>query len=218
MKIFIDNKYFIDKSLIISTLFDYIDSSDNYICLTRPRRFGKSTIAHMISAFFTKGADNDELFKDLIIYKSPLYADYKSKFNTVTIDFSDNIAASIDFFSYLLSIKTKLISDFKEIYPKLELNISFSLNDIFNAVHNFTKDTFIFILDEWDALFNADFMQNNQMQKKYLQLLKELLKDKPYVNLVYMTGIMLIKKFSDGSDLNMFTELNMATDSLFCNY
>jgi hypothetical protein len=213
-----NNIFFVDKSEIISELYKYIDSSDKYICITRPRRFGKTTIAHMISAFFTKEINSHDIFKDLNIAKNEQYDNYISKYNTVTIDLSKYIAESDNLISYIDNIKNNLISDFKQLFPNIDLDTSLSITKLFTTVHNITKISFIFILDEWDAIFNADFMRNIENKKKYLQLLKELLKDKSYVSLAYMTGIMPITKFSDGSDLNMFTELNLATDSLFCNY
>lgn len=48
--------------------------------------------------------------------------------------------------------------------------------------------------------------------------LSNLLKDKPYVQFVYMTGILPIAKYSSGSELNMFVEFTMAKSPAFSDY
>ena len=45
----------------------------------------------------------------------------------------------------------------------------------------------------------------------YTKFLSNLLKDKAYVEMAYMTGILPIAKYSSGSELNMFFEYSMAT-------
>ena len=70
-----------------------------------------------------------------------------------------------------------------------------------------TQEKFIFIFDEWDYIFNNNmFVQN---QNDFLEFLRNLLKDQPYVSLCYMTGVLPIKKYSSGSALNMFDEYSM---------
>ena len=49
----------------------------------------------------------------------------------------------------------------------------------------------------------------------YLQFLKGLLKDQPYVELAYMTGVLPIVKYSSGSELNMFDEYNFMNDNIY---
>ncbi|MGL5150365.1 MAG: AAA family ATPase, partial [Clostridium sp.] len=46
----VNTKYFVDKSLIIEKINEVIDTSDCYICITRPRRFGKSSVTDMLGS------------------------------------------------------------------------------------------------------------------------------------------------------------------------
>ncbi|RGB53978.1 DUF91 domain-containing protein [Absiella sp. AM22-9] len=80
-----------------------------------------------------------------------------------------------------------------------------------------TNDSFIFIMDEWDSIFYKDFMQEKD-KKAYLEFLKGLLKDQPYVELAYMTGVLPIAKYSGGSELNMFKEYNFMNDRTYEDY
>ena len=49
-----EQPYFVDKSQMLSELFPFLDSGNTHICITRPRRFGKTVMANMIIAFLGK--------------------------------------------------------------------------------------------------------------------------------------------------------------------
>ena len=49
--------YFVDKTKMLGELFPFVKTGNRHICLTRPRRFGKTMIANMIASFFTKACD-----------------------------------------------------------------------------------------------------------------------------------------------------------------
>lgn len=49
-----EQPYFVDKSQMLSELFPFLDSGNTHICITRPRRFGKTVMANMITAFLGK--------------------------------------------------------------------------------------------------------------------------------------------------------------------
>ncbi|WP_199484156.1 AAA family ATPase, partial [Absiella sp. AM22-9] len=99
------------------------------------------------------------------------------------------------------------------IYPKLSEKSYDYLYQMFLD----TNDSFIFIMDEWDSIFYKDFMQEKD-KKAYLEFLKGLLKDQPYVELAYMTGVLPIAKYSGGSELNMFKEYNFMNDRTYEDY
>ena len=44
----VNGKYFVDKSLILTKLNEIIGTNEKYICITRPRRFGKTTMANLL--------------------------------------------------------------------------------------------------------------------------------------------------------------------------
>ena len=67
---------------------------------------------------------------------------------------------------------------------------------------------FVFIIDEWDCVFR-DAKENKNAQKEYMDFFKDLLKDRTYVKLAFMTGILPIKKYGTHSALNMFDEFSM---------
>ena len=82
-------QYYVDKSMIISKLNESIDNDDSFICVSRPRRFGKTMAANMIAAYYTKGCDSHEIFSDLEISKAPSFEEYINKYTVIKIDMND---------------------------------------------------------------------------------------------------------------------------------
>lgn len=210
-----NNPYFVDKSLIIDDLNNRIGTNSQYICITRPRRFGKTSIADMIGSYYSKAIDSKEIFSKLKIANTNSYDEYINKCNIIKISFNefvDNNANTYE--SYISRIKNILIEDIKSAYPDLKNNdyTNKSLSDILID----TKDEFIFILDECDYIFGARLFEENYAD--FLRFLMNLLKDKPYVALCYMTGVLPIKNYSDTSELNMFNEFTFLRDRRFEKY
>lgn len=83
-----EQPYFVDKSQMLSELFPFLDSGNTHICITRPRRFGKTVMANMITAFLGKKQDSDSIFKSLKISQNDLYNKYRNQYNVISIDFS----------------------------------------------------------------------------------------------------------------------------------
>ena len=83
------NKHYVDKSMILSVLNEKINTDDNLICVSRPRRFGKTMAANMIAAYYSKGCDSHEVFSDLKISKDPSFEDNINKYTVIKLDIND---------------------------------------------------------------------------------------------------------------------------------
>lgn len=210
--------YFVDKTLMIRELFPYVNAGNRHICVTRPRRFGKTIAANMISAFFQKGQDSGDIFDGLKISQVDGYRKYKNQYNVIRIDFSKMPKNCVSYEQYIERIEELLIEDIKTAYPKARINEDDAVGDILeNIFAQYDGEKFIFVLDEWDFIFHRDFINEND-KEKYVAFLSNLLKDRPYVVLSYMTGILPIAKYSSGSELNMFAEFTMVNSPMFGEY
>ncbi|MDY4079882.1 MAG: AAA family ATPase [Clostridium sp.] len=205
-------KYFVDKSQIIEIINQRINTNDRFICITRPRRFGKSSIADMLSAYYTKNYDSKDIFNELNISKSSSYLENLNKYNVINIQFNEIPDEIGTYKDYIENIKRGLKSDIKSVFK----NIDFDNTDSISRMLTKTKEKFVFIFDEWDYIFSNNLFKENQ--DEYLEFLRNLLKDKSYVSLAYMTGVLPIKKYSSGSALNMFDEDTMLNDFIYGNY
>lgn len=209
--------YFVDKTLMLRELFPYVSAGNRHICITRPRRFGKTIMANMISSFFQKASDSSDVFDSLAISQVDDYRRYKNQYNVIRIDFS-KMPRNCDLYTqYIERIEALLIEDVKEAFPQVKINEADAVGDILESVFVQCGEKFIFVLDEWDFIFHRDFI-NEIDKEKYVAFLSNLLKDRPYVVLSYMTGILPIAKYSSGSELNMFAEFTMVNSPMFGEY
>ena len=209
--------YFVDKTLMLRELFPYVSAGNRHICITRPRRFGKTIMANMISSFFQKASDSSDVFDSLTISQVDDYRKYKNQYNVIRIDFSKMPRNCDSYTQYIERIEALLIDDVKEAYPQVKINKADAIGDILESVFVQCGEKFIFVLDEWDFIFHRDFI-NEIDKEKYVAFLSNLLKDRPYVVLSYMTGILPIAKYSSGSELNMFAEFTMVNSPMFGEY
>lgn len=209
----INNRIFVDKSLMIEEVSKVIGTNDSYICITRPRRFGKTVNANMLGAYYTKGYDSHSIFDGLAIADTEKYGAYMNRYNVIHIDFSRIPDCCRGYDEYIRDITETLKEDLKRAYPELEKREYRSLSRMLQD----TQDSFIFILDEWDAIFHESFMTERD-KSSYLKFLRGMLKDMPYVELAYMTGVLPIAKYSSGSELNMFDEYDFMNDNVYDAY
>ena len=210
--------YFVDKTALLEELVPILSGEQPYICITRPRRFGKTVMANMIAAFFGKAVDSSEVFNKLDIAKSDSYLKNLNRHDVIYIDFSEMPRESDSYKKYIQRIEEALIHDLAEAYPDIVTDTNAAVWDILTQIfEKGGRQKFIFVLDEWDAVFHMSFV-GEQEKQEYLLFLKSLLKSKAYVELAYMTGILPIAKYSDGSEINMFLEYDMAKKIRFSEY
>lgn len=213
----LNSPYFVDKTLLLEELIPLLCQEQRFVCITRPRRFGKTVMANMIGAFFQKGADSCDIFDNLLIAGKEDYKNYLNRHNVIFIDFSEMPENCSSYSQYISRILSGLKQDLSNAFPELDIDKEKSVWDILTAVFEKNGQKFIFIMDEWDAVFHMSFITEDN-RKEYLQFLKLLLKSKSYVELAYITGILPIAKYSSGSELNMFQEYDMATKIRYSEY
>lgn len=204
----VNGEIYVDKTELIACTNQYIKTPQKFICISRPRRFGKSMAAYMLAAYYGKDCDSSELFAPYKIAKTEEYQKHLNKYNVIMLNIQDFLSVTNSVDEMLLFLQKRVIKEVKREYPNIidedESVLSFALEDLYSG----TKESFIFIIDEWDCILR-DNRYSADDQKKYLDFIRNLLKDKTYVALAYMTGILPIKKYGTHSALNMFDEYSM---------
>jgi hypothetical protein len=199
---------YVDHSLLIDKVNHLIDKDNNKLCVSRPRRFGKSTDANMLVAYYSLGCDSSSLFDDLKISQTKNYQKYLNKYNVIHLNMQQFLSKTKNI-DGMISLLTRRLT--KEIVKKFNTIDFFDINDLvltLEDVYNETNNSFIFIIDEWDCIFRV-YKEDKEAQERYLDFLRDLLKDQSYVSLAYMTGILPVKKYGTHSALNMFDEYSI---------
>ena len=200
---------YVDKSPLIEILNRSIKTKNKYFCLSRPRRFGKSVTAQMICSYYAKGQDCSPLFDDLKIASFDDYKKHLNQYDVISINISDEFSRASHNVKSMTDILTKsIVRELKEEYPNCVISSPEFLDLTLQEVYNYSKVPFVFVIDEWDCIMREK-KEDPDSLKQYLEWLKAIFKDKPYVGLAYMTGILPVKKYGSHSALNMFTEYSM---------
>ena len=198
---------FVDKSMLISELNKFIDCGNQYICVSRPRRFGKTIATNIMCAYYSKGCDSREIFSKLKISKAKNYEQYLNKLNFIKIDVASEYQNARVKDEMLIDLQAKLLREFRAQFPKIKFRDNETLANCMMEVYSATGETFVIILDEYDCLVRNQFGTN--LFANYLEFLNGLFKSdtlKPAIALAYLTGILPIVRDRVQSKLNNFRE------------
>ncbi len=203
-----DDEIYVDKSGLINYTNKLLGTPRAFICNSRPRRFGKSMAAKMLSAYYTKGADSKELFSTLEISSSPDFEKHLNKYDVIHFDVQSFLELAGNPEKVVSLIKKEVIGELCQYYPDCLSSGETSLLNALAKINVRTGSKFVVIIDEWDVLIRDD-ANNEKVQKEYIDFLRGLFKGfEPdrYIALAYMTGILPIKRQKAQSALNNFNE------------
>lgn len=216
-KMAVNSQIFVDKSMLIDVTNRYLNTMQRFICVSRPRRFGKSAAADMLAAYYDRSVDSSALFEHLEISSQKSYGIHLNQYDVVKLNMQEFLSGTKNVDEMLERIQKFLIFDLLDAYHQVRFRDEKSLIQVMKDVYSHTGHPFVILIDEWDCLFR-EYQQDQEAQKKYLDFLRFWLKDKEYVALAYMTGILPIKKYGSHSALNMFTEYSMTDPGNLAEY
>lgn len=198
---------YVDKSGLIAHLNANIDSGQRFLCITRPRRFGKTLAAQMIAAYYNRACNSRDLFANLDIARDPSYETHLNRYPVIFFDVQEqrsNVTRGDDFVAYL---QEKIGFELKKLWPNETQNCH-TIQEMLAQIHEHTQTKFVTILDEWHAIYRMD-QDNEHAILMWIDFLRSLFKG-PYANdyiaLAYMTGVLPIRRFTSESPLNNFYE------------
>ena len=199
----LNSEIYVDKTGLLEKTNRVIRTKQKFVCISRPRRFGKSMAADMLTAYYECSEDSSALFEKLAIGQSEGFRKHLNQYDVIKLNMQEFLSSTRSMTEMLGLLQERLIRELKEKYPEYvdERYLVFSMQDIFSH----TRRPFVILIDEWDCLFR-EYKEDQEAQKQYLDFLRFWLKDKAYVALAYLTGILPVKKYGTHSALNMFTE------------
>lgn len=216
-RISLQSRIYVDKSGLIAYTNSVIDTEQRFLCVSRPRRFGKSMTLGMLSSYYGCEENTESQFAGLRIATDPSFRKYLNQYEVIHIDMQEFLSDNESIDGMIESLKKSLLWELTQKFNGIvyydKTNLVRSMRDIYTE----TEETFIILIDEWDCIFR-EYPDDKYGHKKYLDFLRAWLKDKAYVSLAYMTGILPIKKYGSHSALNMFTELSMVDPGVLAEY
>lgn len=215
----LNSMIYVDKTKLISYTNSMIKTKQKYLCVSRPRRFGKSMAAEMLVAYYSRGCDSGDLFSGRKIEPELSFKMHLNQHDVIWLDVQRFIFSESHLDIFIDRIQETVIHELKIAYSDcfdVEQDI-YGLPDVLEKIYARAKKGFIFIIDEWDCVFRLA-KERGEIQKKYLDFLRGLFKGSAYVEMVYMTGILPIKKYGEHSAINIFREFSMLDPGRMAEY
>ena len=208
---------YVDKTGLISLVNQTIGKPRPLVCVTRPRRFGKSFSAQMLAAYYCLGCESSSLFDGLAISNDPDFERHLNAYHVVRLDltsFTGNAGTDV-----VPQLARRLRDDLVREFPDLALPEGIDLA-LLEVVHQ-TGRKIVFVIDEWDApLREAE--GDDQAKGRWVKFLRMLFKNASFtpeaVAAAYMTGILPIKKYGTQPALSDFREYTMLDPSAYAPY
>ncbi len=204
----LNSEIYVDKTELMLYTNKVLRTEQKYICVSRPRRFGKSMAANMLTAYYSRGCDSREMFSSLKISRVDSFEKYLNKYNVIHINMVKYLDEAKDIKEMVKFLEEDIIDEIAEEFPDAKFPRRVTLINVLDKIFAQFKISFVFIIDEWDCIFRRH-KEDSDSQTTYLNFLRDLLKNKSYVALAYMTGILPIKKYGEHSAINVFYEYSM---------
>ena len=210
------NGDYIDKTSLIAIMNARIHISDEkFVCISRPRRFGKSYTAQMLCAYYDCSCDSHALFDGLEISKDASYQTHLNQYQVIYLDMT-NLLGKTKPENLIQFMEESIEEELLAFYPDIQKGKSFD-QTLLNAVEcsrkivdgEEKKYKFIMIIDEWDA----PIREAPKISEQYLNFLRMLFKSSGTTEKIfagaYMTGILPIKKTKGQSAVSNFDEISI---------
>lgn len=207
----LNSRIYVDKTGLIEYTNSVLDTTNAYICNSRPRRFGKSYAANMLAAYYSKGTDSEQMFSGLRISKDADFKKHLNKYDVIHIDIQWFLANCDDADKVVSFITKSVLDELRGIYPDALPQEVVTLPDALSRVKERTGQKFVVIIDEWDVIIRDGAIIEN-IQDEYLNFLRGMFKGvepTKYIQLAYLTGILPIKKERAQSAVNNLDEFTM---------
>lgn len=216
----LNSEIYIDKTGLLAYTNKVINTKQAFICNSRPRRFGKSVTADMLTAYYSKGCDSADIFADYEISHAGDFRQHLNKYDVIHLDIQWCLAPAKGAAGVVSYIEKSVIAELKEKYQDIISEETVSLPEAMSEIYTVTGNKFIVIIDEWDILIR-DEANNRDEQENYINFLRGMFKGTEptrFISLAYLTGILPIKKMKTQSALNNFDEFTMLDAGALASY
>ena len=148
----LNSEIYVDKTELMLYTNKVLRTEQKYICVSRPRRFGKSMAANMLTAYYSRGCDSREMFSKYKIANADSFEKHLNKYNVIHINMVDFLSEASNIDEMIAEIQKailfELTDEFSDVRFYDDTKLARSLKDIF-AKHGVP---FVFIIDEWDCI------------------------------------------------------------------
>ena len=118
----LNSAIYVDKTGLIEKINELVNTRQKYICISRPRRFGKSMAADMLTAYYDRSVDTADLFDTLKIASTKDYKKHLNQYDVLKINMQSFLSATHSMDEMLEVFQKRIIADLKRGYPELVMD------------------------------------------------------------------------------------------------
>ena len=217
---YIESELYVDKSLMIVELNKLLNKNRKFVCMSRARRFGKTMMTNLMSAYYSKDCDSRELFDKLKLSKQEGWDKYLNAVNVIQIDLQSFYSRTKDKSQLIDILQVNVVNELREQFPSIKIPANAVIADAISIIHKELGEKFVIIIDEYDVLIR-DKSVAESLCKEYIDFLNSIFKSNEIqraISLAYLTGILPILRETVQSKLNNFTEYTMLKPGPFARY
>ena len=216
----LNSEIYVDKTGLLEYTNRVMDTKQAFICNSRPRRFGKSTTADMLVAYYSCGCDSRQIFEGTAISQAETFHQHLNQYDVIRLDIQWFLASPEAVENVVERINKSVVTELREHYPDELQSQTVSLAEGMSRIHEATGKKFVVVIDEWDVLIREE-AEDAKVQKEYIDFLRTLFKGShptEFLHLAYLTGILPIKRVKTQSALNNFYEFSMLSAKTMAQY
>ena len=210
---------YVDKTMMIGAVNRLMDTGNKYICISRPRRFGKTITGNMLSAYYSKGCDSGKLFAPFKISQTEGFEEKRNRYNVIKIDMNSEYQSTENKRMVLKTLTKEIKKELSAAFSQVTFEDEDSLSRSILRIYAQTGETFIIIIDEYDVLVRE--RAEDELFQEYLSFLNGLFKSdtlRPAISLAYLTGILPVVRDKIQSKLNNFRDYTILDAGILAEY
>ena len=204
----LNSDFYVDKTELVSFMNARLGKEGRFVAVSRPRRFGKSVDANMLVAYYSRGCDSREQFEGLAVASDPSFERHLNAHDIIRVDAQRLIGRGGGIQNLVETFQTCVLKEVLREWPEAEPYLAGDLAGALELAAEAKGTGFVFVIDEWDCPMR-EAADDESLQRRWLDFLRDLFKGAPYVDAAYMTGILPIKKYGRHSALNLFDEYSI---------
>ena len=167
----LNSEIYVDKTGLLSYTNKVMDTKNAWICNSRPRRFGKSITADMLTAYYSKGCESARMFEGRKISGEKNWREHLNRYDVIHIDVQWCRTSAKSAEATVSYIESNILKELRIYYPgEMKPDIG-SLPEALSEIHTVTGKKFIIIIDEWDVLIR-DEVKKADVQEQYINFLR----------------------------------------------
>lgn len=185
---------YVDKSMILTELNKLYSARSRFLCVSRPRRFGKTMVGNLIATYYSRGAaDSRAIFEHLKVAATEGWDAHLGEACVIKVDLNSFYERFHAEGGIVEKMMRKVVAELRAEYPDAEVDEDAPLPEAMVSIYQRHKEKFVVIIDEYDVFVRQRAPEAEM--RPYLSFLNSMFKADDVgvtIALAYLTGIIPI--------------------------